>query len=273
MSCQCKAYIFIIFSGAIDGKHISVQCPQLSGSKFHNYKGGFSTILLAVADADYCFVYVDVGTHGSAHDGTVFSQSTLGQRLQEGGLDLPPPPGDGLEYVFVADEAFPLRDEIMRPYPGRGMEAENRHKRLVFNYRLSRARRIVENAFGILVAKWRIFRQPIIASTETVNNVVKAACVLHNFLRRRDGMSSDALPYINSDDLDIERNGEITRGLWRQQTAGALRDTGRLGSNNANRQAIDLRERFAQHFLSPEGAVPWQDSVVRRGLLSGHVRE
>ena len=56
-------------------------------------------------------------------------------------------------YVIVADEAFPPKAYIMRPYPGRHLSEE----RKVFNYRLSRARRIVENAFGILSSKiWNI---------------------------------------------------------------------------------------------------------------------
>ena len=62
-------------------------------------------------------------------------------------------------------------------------------------YRLSSARRVVENAFIILVTKWRGFRQPIIGNIETVDAVVKACTVLHNFLRRRDGTSTESLPH------------------------------------------------------------------------------
>ena len=119
------------FSGAVDGKHVLVQYPELSGSQFYNYKGTFSTVLLAVADPNYCFTYVDVGAYGSQHDSTILSNSSFGQRMEAGELNLPTPRGD-LPYVFVGDEAFQLHQTIMRPYPEKSIGTpRERLKRII----------------------------------------------------------------------------------------------------------------------------------------------
>ena len=61
--------------GALDGKHIPIKAPPNSGSLYHNYKGFFSMILLALADADYKFIWVSVAEYGTASDCQVFNES------------------------------------------------------------------------------------------------------------------------------------------------------------------------------------------------------
>ncbi|KAG0700700.1 Protein ALP1-like [Chionoecetes opilio] len=85
---------------AVDGKHIHIQKPALSGSLYFNYKRTFSTILMGVADAAYRFIYLDVGSYGREHDGSVFAQSTFGKALEDGTLLLPQSPNGDLPYVF-----------------------------------------------------------------------------------------------------------------------------------------------------------------------------
>ena len=58
--------------GALDGRHIPIRCPQGGGSLFHNCKGFHSIVLLALVDADYKFLWVDVGAAGSTSDAQIF---------------------------------------------------------------------------------------------------------------------------------------------------------------------------------------------------------
>ncbi|GFQ97232.1 DDE Tnp4 domain-containing protein [Trichonephila clavata] len=108
--------------------------------------------------ANYKFVLVDIGAEGHNSDGGVFKNSIFGQSLEKGTLDLPCPveiPGTTkmLPFLFIGDEAFPLKSNLMRPYPGVALSKD----KAIFNYRLSRARRCVENAFGIMASRFRIF--------------------------------------------------------------------------------------------------------------------
>lgn len=96
---------------------------------------------MAVVDANYKFVMVDVGAPGRHSDGGVFKACAFGKRLEHQMLDMPgpatlPKSAKVAPHVFVGDEAFQLREDFMRPFPGKHLDS----KRRVFNYRLSRAR-------------------------------------------------------------------------------------------------------------------------------------
>ena len=127
-------------------------------------------------------------------------------------------------------------------------------RKRIFNYRLSRARRIVENAFGILRARWRILSRPIDCKPENVNHIVKA---LHNYLKRTDAVSTPATQYMMSDQR------------WRAMVESDTNvlPVGRLGSNMPSTSARSVRETFCDYFSSTEGEVPWQESVVQRGSV------
>ena len=164
----------------MDGKHIEIKQPKNSGSYYFNYKGRFSIVLLALVDANYKFIYVDIGCNGRISDGGVFRNSTLSKAISTNLLNIPEPRtlDDGeieAPYVIVADDAFPLMENLMNPYLFRGLPKEQR----IYNYHLSRARRIVENVFGILANRFRIFLSPILLSPENVEVLSLACCTLH----------------------------------------------------------------------------------------------
>ena len=248
--------------GAIDGKHVVIQAPDRSGSTYYNYKGTYSIVLLAVCDAHYRFILVDVGDSGRHSDGGVFSNSAFGQATELGSLSLPvsrPLPGTSTEapFVFVGDEAFPLRTNMLRPYPGRGLD----ERTAVFNYRLSRARRVIENTFGILAARWRIFRRPIIAAPDNAVIFTKAAIALHNYLR-----TNESSVYCPPGFTDAEDGaGHLLRGNWRHEVDdGGLSRIGQIGGNRSSRSAAEVRDMYRDYFMTPEGEVTWQYHHVNR---------
>jgi hypothetical protein len=166
--------------GALDGKHIAIKAPPQSGSVFYNYKGFFSIILLGLVDADYKFIWVDVGANGSTSDCAVFNQSELKDAVEAGALGIPdaePLPGDDhdIPYFFVGDDAFALSTWMMNPFSARNFDNDER----IFNYRLSRARRIVENAFGILAHRFQCLLTTLQMNPEAVQTLVMACIFLH----------------------------------------------------------------------------------------------
>ena len=112
--------------GAIDGKHVVIQAPHKAGSEYYNYKGTHSIVLMAVCDARYKFALFDVGSSGRHSDGCVLANSVFGQVMEQGQMKFPKPaslPGTQIKlpHVLVGDEAFPLREDLMRPYPGHNL--------------------------------------------------------------------------------------------------------------------------------------------------------
>lgn len=203
---------------------------------------------MAVVNHQYEFIMVDIGAQGRQSDGGVFRNSVIGRRIMEKSLNIPPMTeiSEGrplMPFVVVGDEAFPLMENLMRPYPGKN---EYDLAKKIYNYRHSRARRVSENAFGILVARWRIFSQPITAKLENIDNMIKATVCLHNFLIKYNKPN-----YVNSTLIDIEKDNTIL-----PQVSG-LTNVGQLGTNTLSRSASNIRDEFKSYF-NEEGAIPWQ---------------
>lgn len=157
--------------GAIDGKHIAIQAPAKSGTFYYNYKGFNSIILLAICDAKYRYVAVDIGAAGRESDGGVFSRSSIGIQLENLTFRIPlprrlPNSNKNSTYGLVGDATFSLKPYPMKPDPGRGREGLN-PKSTIYNYRLSRAHRTIESTFGVMSSRMRIFRTTPAASCET----------------------------------------------------------------------------------------------------------
>jgi hypothetical protein len=137
------------FLGSIEGKHNSIKCFPKTESLYFTYNDYFPVMLLAFADADALWIISHVGDFSKNNDISVFTASTLGKMLKKEELHIPlsaslplDDSGETFPHYFVADESFPLKINLMRPYPRRMLT----NKRRIFNYRLSRARKSVECA-------------------------------------------------------------------------------------------------------------------------------
>ncbi|XP_061402393.1 uncharacterized protein LOC133338232, partial [Musca vetustissima] len=86
-----KTWNFPNSIGALDGKHIDIIAPAHYGSAYFNYKKKNSIVLMALVDANYNFVYIDVGAKGRESDGGVFSRCSLSNGLYTNTLNLPHP--------------------------------------------------------------------------------------------------------------------------------------------------------------------------------------
>ncbi|XP_067948744.1 uncharacterized protein [Watersipora subatra] len=209
-----------------------------------------SITLMVVCDADYKFLIVDIGQPGSRSDGGVWDSMAFARGLENGNINIPAPEpigGDGADmpYVLVADEAFPLRPYFMRPFSGRSLDTQEKR---VFNYRLSWARRVIENAFGIVSQRWRILFRMIAASQAKAVQIVQAVCVLHNYLRT----VADA-NYVPPGFADVPgEDGVICNGFWRTNVQDHVATRSR-SSRSINSDAMAVRNFLVQYFNGTEG--------------------
>ena len=160
--------------------------------------------------------------------------------VENGTLDFPPEenlPGTNIPvpHVFLADDAFPLK-----PFPFRNQKEEQR----IFSYRLSRARRTVENAFGILANRFRVFLAPINLRPTKVEKMVLASVAVHNFLLKENSSEySDSSVSLFSASSETEAHQLMPLGP-------------RVGGRNCD-VAKTVRQTLTTYF-SNSGSVPWQ---------------
>lgn len=166
----------------------------------------------------------------------------MGRAIKTGTFNMPPvkvlpETTVAVPHVIVGDEAFPLLPNVLKPYPR--PQAMIDLSKAVFNYRLSRARRVSENAFGIFSQNFRIFYTAIHLEYDVLEELVMSACILHNIIldesqsntRERQHDINSLNPQIESNSVEID-------------TATAVRD------------------KFKDYFMTT-GAVEWQESSAR----------
>lgn len=189
-------------------------------------------------DAHYNFIYIDCGGNGRISDGGIYKNSSLYEALSNvnNPLNIPNPeplPGrqQSIPYCIIGDDAFALSHTLMKPYP---RSTNLSVKQQVFNYRLCRARRVVENAFGILSTRFRIFTRPMNTNLKTTESIVMCCCALHNFLRPESLVSTENRPMPDVLPNIVHEGGNFSSNIARQ-----------------------IRDEFADYFIN-EGDTEFQ---------------
>lgn len=168
--------------GAVDGTHIPVVSPEECAADYYNRKGWHSVLMQGTVDNLGRFVDIYVGWPGRVHDARVFANSSLYKRGQDNTL-LPDwkeklgPNNKDVPLVILGDPAYPLLEWLMKAFPDTGHLTQHQRQ---FNYRLSRARVVVEHSYGKLKGRWRCLMKRLDISVVDVPEVVAACCVLHN---------------------------------------------------------------------------------------------
>lgn len=211
---------------------------------------------MAIANANYEFIMVDCGTNGRVSDGGVLEKTLFYRKFKEKKLHIPSPRApDGtdisLPYVFVGDEAFAMHVNLLKPFGQRQLTTERR----IYNYRLSRSRRIIENTFGILANRFQVLQTVINLRIDRISVIVMACCALHNFLRRHSAPST----YIEQQCLDREDLDDGTISLGLRTNPEAMHSL-KLRQFNASTAAKESRNQYMTYFYT-DGQVPWQRNM------------
>lgn len=213
---------------------------------------------MAIVDACYRFIYIDVGGYGSEGDASYFYGSEVGRSIVDNTIELPEDVminGAKIPFFFLGDSGFPLCERIITPYTQRQGQPTDDER--VFNYRLSRARRCVENAFGILSTRFSCLSRTMFCKPDRVQKIVSACCILHNFLLNKS--KSNYCPPALVDSYDTK--GNLIAGEWRkkkQDLFHPLSDSGRFET----RKGKAARNLIKDYVNSPSGRLSWQDKSI-----------
>ena len=167
--------------GAIDGSHIPIIAPKNDPDDYYNRKQFHSIVLQGLADADGRFIHVCTGYAGSIHDARVLRMSSLVNEVEDSTILVSPVirsgTGEEIRPLLVADPAYKLTNWCMKPYPEtRAITPSQRN----CNKALSRARVVIEQAFGMLKGRWRCLLVKLDESVDKIPLTIITCCILHN---------------------------------------------------------------------------------------------
>ncbi|XP_057783184.1 uncharacterized protein LOC131001030 isoform X2 [Salvia miltiorrhiza] len=167
--------------GALDGTYINVMVSNADKPRYRTRKGQISTNTLAVCDRNMKFVYVLPGWEGSAADSRILRDALTrvnGLRVPKGNY-------------YLVDNGYANSEGFLAPYKGTRYHlkewgpnaARPQNQMELFNLRHSKARNVIERAFGVLKMRWGILRSNSFYPVKTQNRLIMACFILNNYIR------------------------------------------------------------------------------------------
>lgn len=215
--------------GVIDGMRIPAHVPAKDQSRFRNRKGILTQNVLAACTFDLQFIFVYPGWEGSATASRV-----LRAVLDDPDQNFPPIPQGK---YYLVDTGYVNMDGFVAPFPGiryhlpeyRGANLLPRNANELFNHRHASLRNAIQKSFDVLKTRFPILKLAPQYAFHTQRDIVIAACVIHNHIRREEksdwlfkdieGRYVEELP-----DLDDNPDPHLAFQV-QEQSASALRDS------------------------------------------------
>ena len=183
--------------------------------------------------------YYKIIITGSFNDAGIFNNSDLGRGIAQELIDLPAStllPNSNIlsPYFLIADGGFGIKKYLMRPY----VRNDNLPKtQKIFNFCLSHARIVIENAFGELSQTWLVNENTLSWKLSTIEIIITSTICLHNYL------------------IDMKLNEVFNR--W-NRIHNVLDNNVIPVDNQHVLPELGIRQRLTEYFISNEGAVEWQ---------------
>jgi hypothetical protein len=223
----------------IDGLCVRVRQPYpweaLNTREYCCRKGGFAVIVIAGADADGKFTFGTCNHPGSTNDILGWETTALYKAIADGELNG--------RYTFGGDEAFTCTEQMISPWPGRGLDRWKDS----FNYWLSHSRQAIERAFGMLTKRWGIYWRKFTFAMDRWALVNIVCMKLHNYcfdkkqdvnvLRRFEDDMEPGDAWVVIDNNDAEEDAALRQravGDRRRNLTTALKNEGRGRPPHAN---------------------------------------
>lgn len=229
---------FPMVIGAIDGTHIPFNPPTNLTSDFHNYKGWSSVMAIAICDATGKATWIASGFPGRMSDSGAFKGTDLYKKISQHGV-MPQTSrtinGVKVPFTILGDSGFALESWLLKPFTYHSALSQNQK---IFNYRLSRARRTVENMFGRVKLRWRRLLRGLDVQYERTHKVINVAFALHNICET-NGLVVNPTP-------DEVQENQLLESRFPQPNAVSSRENYNGGM---------IREKLMEYFASQNQ--PW----------------